>query len=506
MKKLARLTLSLLLALILIGVAMPTQAQGGKTLIMARAADTTGLDPHTQTAFASLRLLELIYEPLVTLDENLQIVPALAETWAFSDDAKTLTMNLRKGVKFHDGSDFTSADVKASLERILNEETKSAARSNYLSIEAIETPDDNTVIFKLNTADVPLLAALTSVNASIMPTELMETGDLTKTAIGTGAFKLVEWIPEEKTTLTANADWWGDGPFVDGVEMRVIPDEASILAALRAGEIDFALLNDPLVATLIKDDPKITLNRVPAIAYHVLQLNPSRAPMDKLEVRQAMSCAIDRQEVLDTASLGEGKVTGPLTIPAFEIPLDQYFCYKQDVAKAKELMEKAGMKDGFTIKSIVANAEPPTALAEAQTIQAHLAEIGIKLEIESLELSVYVDRWLAGDFDTAVALNGGRSDPYTMYNRYWTKTGNLQKVANYIDDTLDNLMAQGRAEPDPKKRFEIFSQFQKHLVEMAPWIWLYNGYEYTAQQKYVEGFVPNPTDALTSFARVNLNR
>jgi peptide/nickel transport system substrate-binding protein len=503
MPKLLRVLLTLtLLTLVLVGT-LPTQAQSKNTLIMARAADTTGLDPHKQTAFASLRLLELIYEPLVMLDANLNIVPALAESWQFSDDSKQLTMMLRKGVKFHDGSDFSSADVKATFDRILKEETGAAARSNYLGIESIDLPDEFTVVFKLKEADVPLLAAMAGVNASIVSSEAIEAGDLEKKAIGTGPFKLNEWIPEQKTTLMANADWWGEGPFVDGVEMRVIPDESSILAALRAGEIDFALLNDPLVATLLKDDANVVLNRVPAIAYHVLQLNPSRPPMDKLEVRQAMSCAIDRQEVLDTASLGEGQVTGPLTMAAFRLPNEEFFCYTKDLEKAKALMATAGVGE-ITLKAIVANAEPPTALSEGQSIQAQLKEIGITLELEPLELSVYVDRWLKGDFDTAVALNGGRPDPYTMYARYWTKAGNLQKVANYIDDTLDSLMAQGKAESDPAKRKAIFDQFQKHLVEVAPWIWLYTGYEYTAQQKYVSGFEPNPTDALTSFAKVKL--
>lgn len=169
-------------------------------------------------------------------------------------------------------------------------------------------------------------------------------------------------------------------------------------------------------------------------------------------------------------------------------------------------MAAAGLPDGFSLKAIVANAEPPTALSEAQVIQAQLAEVGIKLEIEAMELSVYVDRWLKGDFDTAVALNGGRPDPYTMYARYWTKAGNLQGVANWIDDLTDDLMARGRVESDPSKRFEIFAQFQRHIVEQAPWIWLYNGYEYTAHQKYVEGFIPNPTDSLVSLAGVRLNR
>ena len=135
-----------------------------------------------------------------------------------------------------------------------------------------------------------------------------------------------------------------------------------------------------------------------------------------------------------------------------------------------------------------------------------MAEINIQAEIEPLELSVYVDRWLAADFDAAVALNGGRSDPYSMYVRYWTSDGNLATVAGYSDETLDRLMREGRAETDPEARFEIFAEFQRHLVEMAPWVWLYTDYEYTAQQPYVEGFVPMPTDSIYSLAKVTLER
>ena len=124
MLKKIRIVLLLVLALALLGAAIPGLAQeDDNTLVMARAVDATGLDPHTQTAFASLRLIELVYEPLVLLDEDLNLVPGLAESWEFSDDATTLTFNLRQDVVFHDGSAFTSEDVKASLERILDEET-----------------------------------------------------------------------------------------------------------------------------------------------------------------------------------------------------------------------------------------------------------------------------------------------------------------------------------------------------------------------------------------------
>ena len=501
-----KLVLIFLLGLLACSVGLVAAQDGGNTLIVARATDATGLDPHTQTAFASFRLLEMIYEPLVNLDPTLNVIPGLAESWSFSDDAQTLTMNLRQGVKFHNGADFTAEDVVASFNRILDEATAAAARANYASIASIDTPDDYTVVFNLSEPNVPFLAALATVNAAIVDSDDIESGDVATVANGTGPFKLDNWTPDQTTTLSANADWWGDGPNVDGMEIRIIPDESSILAALRAGTVDFANLNDPLVATLLVDDPAIVLNRQPTLSYHVLQLRAANAPLDKLEVRQAISCAIDRQEVLDTAALGEGVVTGPLTMPSFALPTDELTCYTKDLDKAKELMAQAGMADGFTLKVIAANAEPPTALSEAQNIQAQLAEIGITVEIEPLELSVYVDRWLAGDFDAAVALNGGRPDPYTMYARYWQSTGNLNNVAGYSDETLDKLMADGRTQTDSQERYDTFAEFQKYLTEQAPWVWLYQGYSYTAQQPYVKGFVPSPTDSLLSLAQVTIER
>src|SRR5664279_4357465 len=384
MKKTARI---LFLIVALMVIALPTLAQANKNvLIMARATDATGLDPHTQTAFASFRLLELIYEPLVNLAANLKLVPALAESWEFSTDGLTLTMHLRQGVKFHDGSPFSSADVVASFTRILDEKTAAAARANFTSISSMDTPDDHTVVFHLSQPDAPMLTAMASVNASIVPAAMAQSGDFTSKAIGTGPFMLTNWTPDQSTTLTANKDWWNGAPGVDGIEIRIIPDETSILAALRAGTIDFAQLNDPTVATLLNNDPTVQLNRVTSLSYNVLQLNPSRTPMDKLEVRQAISCAIDRQQVLDSAALGDGKVTGPLTAPAYQIPTDQLFCYTKDLAKAKQLMQTAGMSNGFTLGMIAATGEPPTAVAEAQNIQSQLADINITVNIETLEL------------------------------------------------------------------------------------------------------------------------
>ncbi|MFD2052156.1 ABC transporter substrate-binding protein [Mesorhizobium calcicola] len=505
-KLLSGMTLSsITLAAMLSVAAVSTQANAA-TLHMAWSQDATGLDPHKQTAFSSLRLLELIYEPLVRVEASLQIIPAIATSWEFSKDGKELTFKLDPKAKFQDGTAVTSADVKASFERILDEKTGAAARANFLSIASIDTPDVATVVFHLSQPDAPILTAMSDVNAAIVPASEIKAGSIGTKALGSGPFKLDKWDPNAKEVLSANKDWAGGPTGVDGIEISVLPDEAAILAAMRTKQIDFALLNDPLVATLVPKEASLQLNRVPVLAYHVLQLNPSRKPMTELKVRQAISCAVDRQEVLDTASLGEGKVTGPLTIPALATDPSQLFCYKRDVEKAKKLMSEAGYADGFSATVIGATGEPPTAAAEAQVIQSQLAEIGVKLDIKMMELNVYVDAWLKGDFDMAIALNGGRADPYTMYNRYWTKAGNLQKVANYIDDTLDSLMQKGRAETDPAKRKAIFAEFEKHLAETSPWIWLYTSYSYTAQQKNIAGFVPTPTGTLFSLSKVTIQQ
>ncbi|MBP7960905.1 MAG: hypothetical protein KBG20_01665 [Caldilineaceae bacterium] len=491
--------------------AMPAEEaapQGGGTLIVARAADAKGLDPHKQTAFSSFRLLELIYDSLLGLDANLEIVPRLAESWTWSDDGTALTMQLRSDVKFHNGDVMTSADVKFSYERILNEETGSAARSYFTDITSIEAPDATTVVFNLTRPNVSILAAMTNPNSAILDANVVATEDPASVTIGTGPFKLVDWQPDQVTILAANTDYWLPGlPKIDGMEIRILPDEGSILAGLRAGTIDWALVNDPKVAVRAAGgENELTIFRTPALAYHVLQLNSSRAPFDDVRVRQAISCAINRQEVLDTASLGEGQVTGPATSPFYQTPLDNLFCYQKDIEKAKQLLADAGMSTGISFKIMAAADEPPTAVNEAQSIQAQLAEIGIETEIETLELGVYVDRWLKADFDAVVALNGGNPDPDIMFYRYWHSTGNLNTVAAYNSPELDALLDQGKITTDLAERKAIYAQVQTTLAEESPWVWLYVGFEYRIMQPYVEDFTPMPNGSMQFLRDVWLNK
>ncbi|NOZ72217.1 MAG: ABC transporter substrate-binding protein [Chloroflexi bacterium] len=486
----------------------PAPKQGGK-LIAARAADAKGLDPHKQTAFSSFRLLELIYEPLLGLNDKLEVVPNLADSWTWSDGGQTLTMKLHPGVKFHNGDIMTSEDVKFSFERILNEDTGSAARSYFTDIQEIETPDEETVVFKLSRPNVAILAAMTNPNSAILDKKVVESEDPSKVVVGTGPFKLNTWDVDQVTILDANKDYWRAGvPHLDQIEIRIIPDEMSILAGLRAGTIDWALINDPKTAILASSAASnLKVDRTPALAYHVLQLNSGRAPLDDVRVRQAISCAIDRQEVIDTAALGEGKVTAPATSPFYSAPLDELFCYKKDVEKAKQLLAEAGYPDGgISFKIMAAADEPPTAVAEAQSIQAQLKEIGIETEIETLELGVYVDRWLHTDFDSVVALNGGNPDPDIMFYRYWHSTGNLHKVAVYTNPEIDKLLDAAKVALDPEERRADYLQVQKILAEEAPWIWLYVGFEYRVMQPYVKDFTPMPNGSIKYLRDVWLDK
>ncbi len=494
------LTLGALGAAALLGASPALAAD----LRVAWAQDVTGIDPHKQTAFASIRFLELVYEPLVRLDSEANIVPALAASWEMSEDAQVLTVQLDADATFHDGTPVTSADVKASFERIMDEATGASARANFTAIESIDTPDDKTVIFRLAAPNVPFLTSLASVNAAVLPASAIAAGNIGTEVMGSGPFEYESWTPNSGARLTANAEWYGGTVGVDALDISVLPDETSILAALRSDQVDFAVISDPFVATLIPGARGLQLAQAPVLSYHVLQLNPSRGALQETAVRQAISCAVDRQDILDTALLGEGKVTGPLTMGAYANDTADLFCYERDLDKARALLAEAGYPDGFEMTVMAANGDPATAAAEAQVIQSQLAEVGIDLTIEMKELNVYIDAWLAGDFDMAVALNGGRPDPFTMYERYWTKAGNLQKVAQYIDDTLDADMIKLRETSDEATRKEIAKHFEAHLAEVSPWVWLYTGYTYAGMQADVQGYVPTPTGSIFGLSKVTL--
>jgi peptide/nickel transport system substrate-binding protein len=472
----------------------PSGGAAASGLVVGATSDPDTLFPWKATQFQAVHVLEQLYGTLTELDADLEVVPGLAESWQVSEDGRTITMALRTGVTFTDGSAFDSADVKASLDRIRDEATGAVAAASLASVTGVEAPDPGTVVLSLSGPDAGLLAALASVNLAMLPSDATEQA-LQANPNGTGPFTLTQRTPNQSIGLAPNPNFWGGAPRVPSLEFRVIPDETSIVSAMQSGNVGFAVFDDPLVAQSAEGSG-LTVTKTPQLSYHVLQLNARQAPLDNLDVRLAIQCAIDRQQVLDTAALGEGEVIGPITSPAYRSDPAARPCPRRDVDAAKRHLAAAGYAGGLTLSVIVSQGEYATSVNEATNIQAQLAEAGITLNLEVLESGAFVDRWVAADFQAAVALNGGRPDPDGMYGRYFTSTGNLNKVAGYSSPTLDALFAQGKATADPAARKAIYQQVSAELENNAVWVWLFTSFTYTATSSEVSGFTPMANGSL----------
>ena len=466
----------------------------GGSLVVGVTSDPNTLFPWKATQFQAVAVLQNVYGTLTEFDKDLNVVPGLAQSWEASKDGLTVTLKLRTGVTFADGSTFGSEDVKSSLDKIKTEANAAVSRSSLASVAAVAAPDQNTVILTLSAPDAALPASLGVINMAMLSSTDTEAA-LNTAPNGTGAYSFASRVANQSITLKKNAKYWGAAPTLDKVEFRVIPDESSIVSAMQSGNVQLAVFDDPLVAQTA-EGAKTTVAKTPQLSYHVLQLNAKRGDLADVNVRLAIQCAIDRKQVLDTAALSRGEVTGPITAPAFKSDPSARPCPTRDLAKARSYLAKAGKPAGVTIKTIVSQGEYATSVNEAQNLKAQLAEAGITLKVETLESGAYVTRWIAGDFDAAVALNGGRPDPDGMYGRYFTSTGNLNKVAGYSSPALDALFAQGKATTDLKARADIYKKVSADLESNAPWIWLFTSYTYTATASTVSGFVPMANGSL----------
>jgi peptide/nickel transport system substrate-binding protein len=475
-----------------------------QALIVARTGDIDLLDPSRATAFQTVQAMGLVYDTLIDADDKGNLVPGLAEKWDTSDP-KQVTLTLREGVSFHNGAAFTAADAKATLERNLDPETGSVVRSYLLNVDSIDAPDQRTLTITLKRPDASLLTALSYTGNSILAKADIAAGKVGKEINGTGPFRWRKWQQGQKLTLDGNARYWNGAPKLKTVEFRVIPDEASIVAGMKAGSFHLGTVTDPAVARQVNGS-RVRLIAQPTTSYHVLQLNARRGPLKKLEVRQAVACAVNRDEVVDTVYFGQAELTGPITSPAYRYdPIDGLPCRPGDLAKARQLLADAGHAKGFTLKTIVMLGEYNTSTNIAQVLQAQLAEIGVKLDLDRQQTSVYVPNWMKGKFDAAVALNGGSTDPYLLYNRYFTSDGSLTVPAGYGSERLDQLLRDGNATTDQATRQRVFGDLQRQLLHDSPWVWLFRNQVHYVVSRKVSGFRTLPTESLEHLRLTSLN-
>ena len=482
-----------------LAVGRPAAAQTpkpGGTLISAQATEATGLDPQLVPALSRSRRSPLMYSQLVRFDETMTPRPELAESWETSKDGLAWTFRLREGVKFHDGQEMTSADVKFTFDRLFE---KSPGKSDFIAVDRVEPAGKYAVKFTTREPFAGLLAALGGFWGFIISEAgIKKHGDLNKAALGTGPFMLADWKVEQQLVLKKHPGYFKKGqPYVDELIVRTIPDEANIVAALRTGQIQHAFIEDNKNYNLLKDEKSLTGYRSSRLGYDYLNITATRGPLKDVRVRQAISWAVDRSQVLRVAAAGFGRLTAPATAPMrqWQLPEEAWMkYYKPDVEKAKKLMAEAGQSGGFTVKCMVIPTFP-TMVSGAPVIANQLKRIGITMEIENVEYAIWIKRWLAHDFDMTMNTTPGYADPDTAFFRALHSTKG-QNWNSWSVPELDALLEDGRRTMDQKKRKEIYDRVQIMILENVPHLWLFSADTIDFTQSSVKGFKQHPTTLL----------
>lgn len=487
-----------ILVVMLLAVTVSAAPKQGGTLVIGKEAEAVGLDPHKAIGFSVRELHELVYNGLVTVDADLKVVPDLAASWE-NPDPQTYIFHLRPNATFHNGRQVTAADVKYSIDRILDPDTKSTHANRLSGIASVEVVDALTLKITLEAVNAAFLADLAGgvggPQPLVVPREAVEEhGDLQGTMVGTGPFKLAEYVPDNVTLLVRhNGFYIADQPYLDEVRMVIMPDEASRLAALRAGRIHLTELRQIENVQQARSMSGVKVLEQPATNFYALQINTKRAPFDDVRVRQAISLAIDRNEVLMAAVGGEASLLGPVppALAQWALPVSEYELYQYNVDRAKQLLAEAGYANGFST-SITASQQYPLLVTNAQIIQAQLERVGIKAEIKLVEWGQYINAWRSRDYDLMTGLDSFAADPHRLFTDF--HTSGRANVYQLSDSELDTLLESGVATLDLAKRKEIYDAAQRRIVELAPKIYLYAPKIYAAIRDSVKGYQQMPNE------------
>lgn len=493
------LALILAISLLLAGCGSPaapastTEGKNGgfkDTVIFAQGADVTSMDPHVGKETPAVAVHGQIFNSLVTTDENMKVIPCIAESWEMLSDT-SYKFNIRKDVKFHDGSKLTAEDVKFSLDR--------AMASSYVSyivnfIDNVEVVDEYTVVVNTKQPYAPTLMNLTHPSAAIVSKAITEAdpeGIKTK-PIGTGPYKFVEWKQGEYVKLEANEDYFGGAPKTKHIVMKVVPEAAQRTIALETGEIDVAYDISANDLSKIRENSSLQLLEAPSLSAWFLQFNTRKAPFDNNLVRQAIRYAIDSQTIVDTILYGAGEVAGSI-IPPISFGYQDVAKLEFNREKAKELLAKAGYPNGFKAKLYVNDNQ--TRIEICQVIQSQLKEIGIDAEVVVLEFATFIDKTNSGEHDMAFFgwTTSTADADYTYYPIYHSSQhgapGNRSFIANA---DIDKYIEEGRISADQNARLESYKALENVLAEVSPVAPLYYNKLNVGASKKVNGFVMNP--------------
>jgi peptide/nickel transport system substrate-binding protein len=487
----------------------------GGTLTFGRYADSLFLDPVLNDANVDIWILTNLYDTLIQpTDDGKGLQPGLATEWKVADDGKEVTLTLRQGVQFADGKPLTAEDVKWSLDRARDPKN---GIWNFLvsSIDSVEIKDATHIVLTLSHPDPSILAALATFNTAILPEKDFEAakGDtdaekaraFAEHPIGSGPFVFKSWDRGSTMVLVKNPNYWQQGedgkplPYLDEVKFETIPDDATRILKLQSGELDAAEFIPYARVAELKADPKINMELYPSTRtfYGNFNARPKLAdgsdnPLSKVEVRQALNYATNKEAIIKIVTHDVGKPMGSFLSSGTPLYWSAGPAYPYDLAKAKALLEKAGYANGFDVHLLVlaGNADET---ATASALQQMWSQLGVKLTLDQVDNATRTDRYRKAQFQMRLgAWTDDLADP-SEYTSYAVDYSNIQaQHSGWNDPEANKLFALSQKEMDPAKRAEEYKRIQQIYMEAAPILFIYETPYPVALSKKVKGFIQIP--------------
>ena len=495
--------LTILGSVMLLGAALPAHSEN--VLRIGLGADPDMLDPHLARTYYGRFVFASLCDRLVDVDEHLKVVPGLAKDWAWSDDGKTLTMNLREGVTFHDGEKFDATAAKYNLDRALTLKG-SLRKSEISSIESVEVKSPTQIAIHLKTPDAALLMQLTDRAGAMMAPEAAAKPDFAAHPVCSGPYKFESRVSQDRIVLSRFDNYWNkDAYHFDKIIYLPIPDASVRLANLRAGDLD---LTEGVAASDVKTveaDSKLALAKVTGLGYQGITFNinngkvPANDPFQDARVREAFSQAIDRdalnQVVFEGLYTPANQAFSPVSPYHVKVPVPA-----RDVEKAKALLKAAGVTTPLNVNLLVPN--NPTSQQVGQVLQAMVAEAGFNLNLQMTEFATLLDRQQSGDYQLSFSGWSGRPDPDGSIYGFINSKGNLND-GRYSNAQVDEWLAQARLSNDPAVRQPLYDKVVKQLQTDMPIAYLYFEPRIFGLNKSVQGFKPYP-DGIVRLAGLSL--
>lgn len=472
-------------------------------LVVAMQADATHLDPHVSGNGVSNTVTNAMYESLVTFDADSNIVPMLAKEWTMSEDGKSYTFILNEGITFHDGEQFNAEAVIANWERGKADESLRVYSQTKSWVSAVADSEYQLTI-TLDEPNNTFLNKLTQVRI-ISPKAIKELGKdgLAKQSAGTGPYILSERVDGGYTKMVRNENYWREGPKVDTLTFKVVPEDGARIAMLQTGEADVINPVPPIQVEKIEGDPNIQVMNEKGITYRYVTLNKNytledgRKPFDDVRVRQAMNYAFDSEAFCQVVF--KGYAVKPTSIFSDSI---MYYAeqtpYDLDLEKAKALMEEAGYADGFPVNIWVDNTT--IEMQGAEFVKQQMAQINIDVNVMPMESTTIADmtalpedetevqmwyvNWSSGSYEADGSMRNilhGDKYPPSGYNTAFWNNAEFNKL---LDDAL--------LATDEATIADLYAQAQAIAWEECPWIFLANDNSIMAQRSYVKGLTYKP--------------